>query len=388
MLMSCGAPDRPLSVGELLDLGDKYLRELDYEQAIMYYTRVIEVEPNNVRAYIGRGDAYTALQRYDEAVSDYKRVIEIDPGIPEVYIKLADVYIAIGDTGQAMETLRSGLASLPGNSELQSRLDELRHEQNSPGSIDAFDTVPESRTMPGISDTALSAEGSAEPSEASDPRDEETQIFLKNTLTAYETEGYDGIYSAIETSEYAAIIENDPAYPVIYLDESGIYGSGIYKVESGASFMYIGDYANGLRSGHGIWVGLWEPLYDGYYRFEGEWANDKPYGAGIVEQFDPRVDNTYTGYLIDGLWDGEVLWIDTKDDPNTAHLGHMVFYEKGKYKAIGEAEVSPFDGVLRYPIGYQVFKEGVIGNPAMLTADESQMEALHGVWGFTPRYQG
>jgi len=90
--------------------------------------------------------------------------------------------------------------------------------------------------------------------EASDTRDEETQLFLKKTLAAYETVGYDGIYSAIETAEYAAIIENDPTYPVIYLDESDKYGSGIYQIESGVLFAYIGGYANRLRSGHGVWV--------------------------------------------------------------------------------------------------------------------------------------
>jgi len=143
VIASCWAPKRPLTVGELLDLGDKYLLELNYEQAIMYYTRVIEVEPNNVRACVGRGDAYAALQRYDEAISDYKRVIEIDPGILEVYIKLADVYIAIGETGQAMETLRSGLAAFPGNSEFQSRLDMLWQERNGLASDEAHDGAAE-----------------------------------------------------------------------------------------------------------------------------------------------------------------------------------------------------------------------------------------------------
>ena len=130
VLASCDAGERPLTVGELLDLGEKYLLDMNYEQAIVCFTRVIEVEPNNTRAYIGRGIAYTALKQYDEAIQDFKRVIEIDPGIPEAYIRLADVYIAIGETGEAEEILRNGLVALSGNSEIQSMLDALMRGQN------------------------------------------------------------------------------------------------------------------------------------------------------------------------------------------------------------------------------------------------------------------
>ena len=125
LLMSCNVGERPLTVGELLDMGEKYLLDMNYEQAIVCFTRVIEVEPNNTRALMGRGVAYAALKRYDEAILDYTRVIEIDAGIAEAYIRLADVYIETGDTEEAEKTLRSGLASLPDNAEIQSMLDTM-----------------------------------------------------------------------------------------------------------------------------------------------------------------------------------------------------------------------------------------------------------------------
>ncbi len=50
-----------------LDLGDKYLSELDYEQAIVNYLAVIEIDPKNVDAYLGLADAYIALGEYDKA---------------------------------------------------------------------------------------------------------------------------------------------------------------------------------------------------------------------------------------------------------------------------------------------------------------------------------
>jgi tetratricopeptide (TPR) repeat protein len=91
-LASCSKPAQPLTAAELLDLGEKYLLELDYEQAIVQFTKLIEIEPKNSRAYTGLAEAYTALGRTDKAI-----------GI-----------------------LEQGLTQLPGNVEIQAMLDRLR----------------------------------------------------------------------------------------------------------------------------------------------------------------------------------------------------------------------------------------------------------------------
>ena len=43
---------------EQLELGQRYLAEMDYEQAVVAFTAAIEIEPNQAGAYIGRGNAY------------------------------------------------------------------------------------------------------------------------------------------------------------------------------------------------------------------------------------------------------------------------------------------------------------------------------------------
>ena len=53
------APARELS--KALDLGNKYLSELNYEEAVIAFNRVIEVDPMNVEAYVGAADAYMGL---------------------------------------------------------------------------------------------------------------------------------------------------------------------------------------------------------------------------------------------------------------------------------------------------------------------------------------
>lgn len=55
-------------VTEQLNLGDKYLSELDYEQAAVAYQTVIEINPKNVDAYLALVEVYVAQKDYDKAI--------------------------------------------------------------------------------------------------------------------------------------------------------------------------------------------------------------------------------------------------------------------------------------------------------------------------------
>jgi hypothetical protein len=41
LFTACKTADKPLSAAELLDLGEKYLLEMNYEQAIVQFTKLI-----------------------------------------------------------------------------------------------------------------------------------------------------------------------------------------------------------------------------------------------------------------------------------------------------------------------------------------------------------
>ncbi len=55
-------------VTEQLNLGDKYLSELNYEQAAVAYQTVIEIDPKNVDAYLALVEIYVAQKEYDKAI--------------------------------------------------------------------------------------------------------------------------------------------------------------------------------------------------------------------------------------------------------------------------------------------------------------------------------
>lgn len=53
---------------EQLDLGERYLGELDYEAAIAAYEMAIEIDPKSVEAYLGLADVYVAIEEYEKAI--------------------------------------------------------------------------------------------------------------------------------------------------------------------------------------------------------------------------------------------------------------------------------------------------------------------------------
>ena len=85
--------NRKNSVAQMLELGARYLSELDYENAIVAYEAAIEIEPMNEDAYLG----------------------------------LAEVYVAMGDTNKALEVLAEGYAQTE-SERIAQRQEELEQE--------------------------------------------------------------------------------------------------------------------------------------------------------------------------------------------------------------------------------------------------------------------
>jgi tetratricopeptide (TPR) repeat protein len=76
MLVSCSGAEKTLSAAELLNLGEKYLLEMNYEQALVQFLAVIEIEPMNQRGYTGAAQAYVGLGKIDEAVAVLEQGLE------------------------------------------------------------------------------------------------------------------------------------------------------------------------------------------------------------------------------------------------------------------------------------------------------------------------
>jgi len=107
-LVSCGR-SLDVRIREQLDLGQKYLTELNYEQAVLAFTKAIELDPKNAEAYTGLGSAYLGQKKYDEAVSAYETAVELDSGSWEAYEGAARGYESLGRMGDAIAIAEQGI---------------------------------------------------------------------------------------------------------------------------------------------------------------------------------------------------------------------------------------------------------------------------------------
>ena len=78
-----------------LELGRKYLTEMNYTEAIAAFTEAIRLNPDDIQAYLGRAQAYEALGKYEEAKADYTTVIEKTDDLPytqaQAYVGRAEI---------------------------------------------------------------------------------------------------------------------------------------------------------------------------------------------------------------------------------------------------------------------------------------------------------
>lgn len=76
MILVTGCASKSEKAARALELGQKYLTEMDYTEAVTMFTEVIRLNPENIKAYMGRAEAYVGLEQYEDAKADYTTVIE------------------------------------------------------------------------------------------------------------------------------------------------------------------------------------------------------------------------------------------------------------------------------------------------------------------------
>ena len=104
VLTACGS--KAATAADKIELGQKYLTELNYTEAIASFTEAIKLDPDNIQAYMGRAEAYMALGEYDKALEDYRFVSQKTEEMPYTraisYMGQAEVYEKIDKQDRAL----------------------------------------------------------------------------------------------------------------------------------------------------------------------------------------------------------------------------------------------------------------------------------------------
>jgi Flp pilus assembly protein TadD len=69
----------------LLNQGIAFGKEGQYDRAIAYFNKALDINPRDAETYYNRGVAHDELGQYDKAIADYTKAIEINPNLAEAY---------------------------------------------------------------------------------------------------------------------------------------------------------------------------------------------------------------------------------------------------------------------------------------------------------------
>ena len=88
---------------EYMCLGYECLQKEDYQNAIAYYTQVLQLKPNNEDAYFNRGYAHYKLGDNQGAIDDYTQAINIAPNCASAYHNRGVARDDLGDKQGAID---------------------------------------------------------------------------------------------------------------------------------------------------------------------------------------------------------------------------------------------------------------------------------------------
>jgi len=74
-----------MTAEEYFDKGYNCHNKGDYKEAIEYYNKTIELDPNYIEVYCNRGAAKCILKEYKAAIKDYNKAIELDSNYAIAY---------------------------------------------------------------------------------------------------------------------------------------------------------------------------------------------------------------------------------------------------------------------------------------------------------------
>jgi Flp pilus assembly protein TadD len=89
--------------------GMTYIKMKDFDNAIVEFTRAIDLMPNYAVAYANRGVAYIQQQKLNKASDDLRKAVELDPGDKSIHYNLTALYCLQGAKDRAFDSLDKAL---------------------------------------------------------------------------------------------------------------------------------------------------------------------------------------------------------------------------------------------------------------------------------------
>jgi len=93
----------PYDVMNYQNMGRAYSTRQDYETAIEYFKKAIELKPDYAKAYYNMAGAYGNNRNYDKAIEYFEKTVELRPDYADAYYYIGYAYELKGNTAKEAE---------------------------------------------------------------------------------------------------------------------------------------------------------------------------------------------------------------------------------------------------------------------------------------------
>lgn len=365
LLSGCSSPAEKFE--KQYNLGVEYLDNGAFEKAIESFSKAIEIDENQSRAYIGRAESYALAGNLENAIADYQRAISLWSVPIEVYLNLADLYIQEGDYQHAIDTFTSVIQLDASSSPVyEMRGDAYLAQGNYTEAVFDYDqsislgwdckeklhNILETASLEiardeGIEDAIIWLNNvghpNAAPSAIATPYDLLERLRF---LCDSDNYSYSDAVSYLRNSSYRNIVDEAlNAGFKMRLDASNGKIIAFYPFEQttrhfedSGYMVYFGCLQDEKRTDDdAVWFGWSSDESTAGYWAIGSWENDKPNGVFTAywddELYDYYDQKTLTGVVTDGLWVGDIDI--TIDRFPLVDVTYRATLENGIYQILG-----------------------------------------------------
>jgi tetratricopeptide (TPR) repeat protein len=116
------------AVSKNIELGNEYIKEEQYEEAVHVFNESIISDKKNTRAYIGLGKAYLELNRNENAKKAFEKAVLTNKRNKDVYLEIKDIYIKKKRLDDAFYIVKLAVDNNIKDADLEETLDEIREK--------------------------------------------------------------------------------------------------------------------------------------------------------------------------------------------------------------------------------------------------------------------
>ena len=270
LLAGCGKSVEK-QIAEQLDLGNKYLTEADYEQAIVAFNKVIGLDPKVLEAYEKVAEAYIKQDNPEQAYSYVEQAFDVIASLTEEdKAKLESVAEMTEKMSDLCEQiLRISLRDETADS--QTYYETLKKQ--APEKAEKYVSSVQKHTFK---------------KKFRETYAEELQN-LEETLP--EEIGREDFYERMSwLPEMSELLHENQMWKVAFK-----LNNGKYLMLTDSQYVYYGDMQDEMRTGWGIWITTGSAYQ---WCYAGEWADDYPNGIGT---YTTTEQEKFT-FVLQGLW--------------------------------------------------------------------------------------